>query len=444
MPTLDPYQVTGAQFLSTRSAALLADEPGLGKTCQAIAAADHVGAKQILVVCPAMVRRQWAREIERWSTERRTIQVIESAKDVAAALGAGVAITSYELATAHAAKLAGVAWGAVILDEAHFLKNPTAKRTRALLGRQCDRRGGISERAGRLWFLTGTPAPNDVSELYPMLRACGAWPSGQWPFIESFCKFFQTQYGIKITGTKNAPRLKQLMEPVMLRRTEEEVGQERPACRYADLVIDGKELHELSTSLSAIATLEQTPKIQALIDLAKADKMEEAHAHFKHFTEYRKNVGLAKVHGMVDYIKAELANGVQKIVIFAIHRDVIRFMQALLVDEKPVTVWGGMTPEKREKAVERFISHHYHRVMLANITAAGTGLDGLQKVSSRVIVMEPSWSPNDNHQAVRRLDRRGQAKPVLAQFVSLAGSIDEQINRTLIRKAEELAKVLDI
>lgn len=141
-----PYQREGAAFLASRKRAGLFDEPGLGKTAQAIFALDYVDARRAIIVTPAAVREVWFGEFKKFSRVERTLLKGRTTQDLVLWLRgkADVLITSYDLATRWATRITEeqTNYDALIVDEAHYIKNPTAQRTRALLGAQCDARGG--------------------------------------------------------------------------------------------------------------------------------------------------------------------------------------------------------------------------------------------------------------------------------------------------------------
>ena len=170
---LRPYQVAGADWLVARKHALLADEPGVGKTAQAIAACDGVGAENVLVLCPASAKHQWRQRFDIVSVFGRQSQVLPNCQ--ARPLPRGVVIASYDLAIRKplAGRLLSREWDVVIADESHYCASRKAKRSRYLWA-------GLTSKAARVWCLTGTPAPNHVGETWAMLNAFG-WYKGGHP-----------------------------------------------------------------------------------------------------------------------------------------------------------------------------------------------------------------------------------------------------------------------
>ena len=146
--TFRPYQIEGAKFLASKRYALLADDPGLGKTAQSVRACDAIGARTVAVVCPASVVLNWRREFDRWWPDwlERPLLYVES----------------YDKVARHCWREPN--FDLLIVDEAHYAKTPTAARTKALYGKSADGSGLVSK-AKRTWLLTGTPAPNNPAEL---------------------------------------------------------------------------------------------------------------------------------------------------------------------------------------------------------------------------------------------------------------------------------------
>src|SRR5690606_25794245 len=138
----------GVNFLKNRKFAMLWDEPGLGKSAQAITAWDQPDINNVLVICPASVVSVWVREISQWGHAQNT--------------GIISWTTSYEKAIRDRELIKKFNPSLVVIDEAHYLKSKTAKRTKVILGE-------IVKNAERAWFLTGTPMPNNPSELWPIL-----------------------------------------------------------------------------------------------------------------------------------------------------------------------------------------------------------------------------------------------------------------------------------
>ena len=166
MDKLMPFQEEGVEFLKAHKHALLADDMGLGKTAQAIVAANELKANKILVICPASVKIHWMHEFRKWTDKPYALQIINKKSDKIY-FNTRITIINYDLVISKGIynQLIHQEFGVGICDEAHYLKNLTAKRTKAILGKK-----GILTHCFCKWMLTGTPILNRPIELFPILR----------------------------------------------------------------------------------------------------------------------------------------------------------------------------------------------------------------------------------------------------------------------------------
>ena len=399
---LKPFQIAGRDFLASRPYALLADDMGLGKTVQAIAAAEAVGAKKILVICPASVRGGWKQEI------------LECGADFKFT-GALWHILSYnEACKPHKNILPE--YDVLILDEAHYLKNPDAQRTQAVLGNK-----GLVRRAKRVWALTGTPILNRPVELYPMLKVMAA--SAIAPFTtfalyaHQFCGAFWDGRGLNVRGASHLPELKKRLEGFMLRRTQEEVLTELP-----DLIVSRVPLSLTAEAEKNIWDFEREVQDRDALLSPTA----EAFGQLGDLATLMRVTGEAKVPAAAAYINTLLETE-RKVVVFAHHREVIRLLDVALGQHGVVTYQGGMTDQQKADAIAGFQTLGC-RVFIGNIKAAGTGINGLQNVASHVVFAELSWVPGEMAQAIGRLKRMGQnARRVHAHVLHAPGTLESAV-----------------
>lgn len=453
---LFPYQVEGAKWLSTRRTAILADEMGLGKSCQAITAADLAQAKNVLVLCPASARVNWVREFEKFSNyppenSPRSFTVLFDRKTEI--LPGNSAVASYDIAAACPEKFSRP-WDLMILDEVHFLKSAEAKRTHAVLGKE-----GIVRHAARIWAITGTPAPNNASELWPLLFTFGVTTLSFEKWVERFCNSYSYQGRRQISGTKmsRVGEVKALLKPHMLRRMKDEVMKELPPIFFQQMFVEPG-IVEIELEASFTHWIYPEDRKQELFDkLKKEEELVEAtigHAGLGRegmmalealatsVSTLRRYIGLQKVPPVAEMIADELErNAYEKVVIFAIHRDVIEGLRTRLAKFGAVTLYGGTEPDKRHRNIQRFQTNPKCRVFIGNITAAGTAIT--LTAAHNVVFVEQDWVPGNNAQAAMRCHRIGQKKPVTVRFVGVADSIDEHIAETLRRKVKELTALID-
>jgi SWI/SNF-related matrix-associated actin-dependent regulator 1 of chromatin subfamily A len=453
---LRPYQLAGAQWLVPRRHALLADDMGLGKSCQAIHAADLIGAKDILVICPANARVNWEREFERFSPMDRPCSVIFGMKDIVPP--SGVVITSFEWASTNAQKLKAKTWDLLILDEAHYLKEKTAARTKAVYGRSA-KFPGIAGKAARTWRLTGTPTPNKkASELWTHLYSCGIVTDSYWDFVFHFCTGFDAGFGFQIRGHKNEAELEALLKPFMLRRLKEDVLTDLPPIRFEEVTVersaveldpDFLEQMQGKGPAGLISELQIQEKIlyETLMSIKGNDCHEarlqaiEGMGRACSTTTLRRWIGMAKLPSVLEVIDAELASGsIDKIVIFAVHQSIIEAARKKLDKYHAVTLYGKTPLHKRQMNIDRFMNDPACRVFVGNVQAAGIAITLTS--ACEVAFVEKSWVPSDNAQAAMRVHRFGQTRPVRIRSFALYKSVDEQVDAVLTRKMKELCRIL--
>ena len=393
---LYPYQEIGVEFLAARRRAYLADDMGLGKTIMAASAARRVAARRTLIICPASARDNWRAEWDTWgpTTGEATIMSWSSPR----LLG--------ELSAT---------WDLVIFDEAHFGKNPKAKRTRALMAAQD---------ATRLWCLSGTPTPNkNFAELFTVFQALqphvltelGLPTYDNW--FDHFCLWSPTTYGRRVYGIQNTDDLRPYLDNFLLRRRLADVDLELPPLRV--------DLHRL-------------PKDGAfLADPAMADayqRMEaEAATDDASTSRLRRYLGEYKSPRIAAILTGELIERQYgKIVVMAYHRDVLTKLREHL-SPFGVTGFDGSTPvDKRQDIIDAFRSSTA-RVFVVQQTAGGTAIDGLQ-VANEIVLVEPGFVPDPIRQQIKRIHRIGSTRPCRARIFAVSGTLDEAILGTIARK----------
>lgn len=398
--TPNPHQLTGRDFLASRFHALLGDDPGLEKTYTLTLAAEAINAQKILVTCPASVRTHWYETMEMGRGHTRGLDVI-----------------SYNAAgdEKHRARLRDK-YDVWIGDEAHFLKTLTSRRTKALFGNGSQ---GLARRATYKWPATGTWAPNHRPvELYPVLRALHpAFASMDFAaYAHRYCGAYWDGYQLNVKGATKIDELEKMLQGFMLRRTEQEVYPDRVEpllhtvpveLTLSDMAliiaaedeIGGREAR-LSSSFDKCSALGDTSRLLRLL-------------------------GLAKVRHVTAFVE-DLLETVDKVVVFAHHIDVIARLSANFTDAGlgNVVFKGGMTDAQKDAAKAEF-TKDYCRIFIGQDDAAGTGVDGLQRVCNTAVFAEWDWTPGDTRQRMKRLGRTGQKeKLVNAHLLYAKGTLD--------------------
>lgn len=417
MEPLRPYQEEDAAILAGRRYAILAHDPGLGKTRTALYAAKLAGFRRIAVIAPAVVRDHWKRE-----------------KDVIYP-EADLHVDSYQRLVVNAA--ARMAFGrrdVLILDEEHFLKSRTSQRSKIVLGK-----AGLAHAFPRVWGASGTPMPRHPAELWPWLfafhpNALVARDIRTYDeFLNRFTWYRRTEWGPKVYAARNVPELKLLLSDVLIRRTVREAN--LPPLRMGVVTVTAPDLRD-------VLALQQDvdPSVLAMLDrgeLPQGDGSRFAMAKLRHA------IGDLKVHAAVDLLRDELDSDPHATrVVFAFHHSVLNVLEKELASFGVVGFRGGMTPAQQREAVESF-GTATRRVFAAQITAAAVGLDGLQHKAHEAVILEPEWNSDYNVQAGRRLARLGQTQPVQVRMLALAGTVDEALVRGHFREARMRREVVD-
>lgn len=441
--TLLPYQVDGSAFLATRERACLFDEMGVGKTAQAIAALDLAGAMKVLIVCPAAVREVWVGEIRKFARTQRRVLKGRDIQDLNLWLRgkAHVLIVSYEMAAKWAKRIEAARdiVDAIVFDEAHYLKNHDNARTSALLGSDLNNddwknQYGLARWGARVWFLTGTPNPNDAADIWSILRFCRATPLSRRIFRD---RYYTAKVGAHSSQhtprAEMVPELKQAIKSCSLRRTKESVGLQLPPIWLTNVTVDGD-------TREIVDLLRQHPEL----DRAIVDAIEKGGLSFldaQHIATLRRLVGEAKAPAYLEMLKEEFADGRGKTVIFGIHIAALRRIRdgLELAGIRCTGITGETSEVQRGEAVRRFQNDADCRVFVGNIKAAGTGLT--LTAGAEVDMFESDWAPASNAQALMRVHRIGQTRNVQARFITLANSIDVVVNEVVERKTRNIAQI---
>lgn len=448
------YQKAGVMFAINRPASLIADEPGLGKTVQAIGVLNLMPeARRIIVVCPASLKINWAREIRKWSVVSRAIFIADANvfpdQD-------GVVVINYDVLFRHRKKMLSIDWDLAVLDEAHAFKNPTARRTKMAFGSRAtktEKKMGMADVPGilarRRILLTGTPIANRPIDLFPLIEYLDPerWAGGYFQFGIRYCKGYRGRFGWDFTGSSNLDELQDLLRrTIMIRRKKIDVLTELPVKR--------RQLIEFESSLK-ILTVAETQALEQLKLLE--DKVEQAEGRFAYeeaieamsrgckigfseMSEERLRVAQEKIPQVIEHLTQAIEDS-QKVVCFVWHYEVA---EAIMAEFKgrAVRVMGEDDLIQRQAAVDRFQSDPSCQLFVGSIKAAGVGLT--LTASSHVVMVEQSWVPGENTQCEDRTHRIGQKKSVLVQYLVLERSVDATVMKRFIEKQDKIDQALDI
>ena len=411
------FQKIGVEFLKQRRSALLADEVGVGKTAQALIAADELRAVNILVICTASIKYDWKLRAIDWGFKKEDIHVVTTDTINQLKNKTGMFIINYDLCWRKPAEkiLATKNYTVLICDESHYLKNRDAKRTKAVFGV-----GGYASKSQYRWLMTGTPILNRPEELYTTLRAMCPERLGVYfdyiQFTMRYCGGKDGNWGWDASGATNIKELSSKLEGFMLRR-ERDV------------------LPDLPEKIMVKVHIPRTKTIDAIIYAENSAETDEE------LLSVRKRMGYAKVKDSAAYIR-ELLDSEEKIVVFAYHHIVIDELMKELDKFKPTKIIGGTPAKIRQSNIQKFIKDKKCRVFIGQIDAAGTGIDGLQGVCNHAVFVEFSYVPGVNQQAMGRIHRNGQERKTVFDFLIVEDSMDENILDKNLFKSEVVQSLM--
>ncbi|HEY3952883.1 MAG TPA: DEAD/DEAH box helicase [Streptosporangiaceae bacterium] len=435
---------------------LLADEPGLGKTAQALLAAEATNAYPLLVVVPNVVKTNWAREAAQW-TPHRAATVVQGDGEAVDGF-ADIVVLNYEVLDRHVGWLGDFGFRGMVVDEAHFIKNKTSQRSQHVLALS-DR---IRSRTDHplLMALTGTPLINDIDDFRAIWQFLG-WIDDSEPLDSLMDALEDTGLTPADRGFAAAAR-QCVIDLGIVRRRKLDVAADIPARRIADLPVElderaGRSIRAAERELAArmvaryetaLANRSSDAGVEGIDHdlvrrVARSELTEAATAKSGEnvFTMMRR-IGQAKAELAADYA-TQLARSAGKVVFFAKHVDVMDSAEGLFARQgiRFSSIRGGQTPSVRQANVDAFVNDPGVGIAVCSLTAAGVGLN--LQVASNIVLAELSWTDAEQTQAIDRSHRIGQAEPVTAWRIIAAQTIDAQIAGLIDSKAGLAARALD-
>ena len=433
------YQNDGGALLASKDRWGLHDEMGVGKTATVWNAVERAGMERGIVVCPAFLRENWIGEYRKFvRTPRRLCKGMNIHDYYAWQRGKfDILVTSYEQATAWSNNVRKTfeVLDFVALDEAHFLKNSGAKRTKAIMGEDLAGLNGMIEWSQHVWHVTGTPMANDPQDIYTFLRMCWATSLSETTFTDRYFHKTRTRFGARMTPRPEmVSELQALIANNSIRRTKRDIGIQLPPIHLTSTLVDG-DTEQVRHLLSEYPGLERA--IVAAVEQGGLSFLDA-----QHIGTLRRLVGEAKSVPYGYMLHEELTSGASdKRVVYGIHVDALTNLRDFLWKNNIYAVLvNGQTPEKeRQAAVRAFQEDPRCQVFIGNIRAAGVGIT--LTAACEIDILESDWSPAGNAQAIMRVHRIGQHRTVHARFITLARSIDEMVNRVVAHKTASIASI---
>ena len=433
---------------------LLADEPGLGKTAQALIAAEIAGAFPLLVVVPNVVKTNWLREVRQWLPKRRPTVVHGDGVELNAF--SDIFIVNYDILDRHVGWLSKFDFRGMVVDEAHFIKNKDSQRSKHVQAVARTIRARL--RHPLLVALTGTPLINQIEDFRMIWQFLG-WIDDKKPLGELMAKLEATGLTPADPGFFQEAR-KAVISMGIVRRRKRDVAADIPARRIADIPVelDGEAGRSIVDAERALVgrLLERYDRVIAargasvegidddLVRLVCNSEVEETaqdDTGDNVFTLVRK-IGQAKAVMAADYT-AQLARNVGKVVFFAKHIDVLDQALAHFAAAGITTtsIRGDQTTTARQAAIDAFTNDDAVQVIVCSLLAAGVGVN--LQAASNVVLAELSWTSAEQTQAIDRVHRIGQELPVTAWRILAAQTIDTRIAELIDQKSGLAARALD-
>jgi superfamily II DNA or RNA helicase len=428
--TLRPFQGAAVQYAVRARRTFLADEPGLGKTLQALVSLQTAAAFPALIVCPASLRLNWLREAARWLPDR-SARAVDPDRPV---LEADLHVVSYDVLHRLTEPLQRCPPRALVLDEAHFCKNPSARRTRAALAI-----AGALDEAALVLLLTGTPVVNRPDDLIAQLRILDRLEAvgGQ----RSLARAQRHAHEAQLLH-------KRLRRTCFVRRHKADVLRQLPDKQRVVVPVSITNRAEYRTVQADVARwlreqAEADERFLAEIEVLPPGERETAIRARGREAEQRARRAEAlvrvgklalvaargKLDAAVEWIDAFLESG-EKLVVFTRHREIGDRVLQSFPDAAIAT--GRITADRRMQQIARFQEDPGCRLIICSLDAAGVGIT--LTAASNVAFLEMGWTPAAHDQAEDRVHRIGQHNAVTAWYLLAADTIDERIAAVVERK----------
>lgn len=433
---LFPFQRVGVNFGKHARKFLLADDMGLGKTFQSILITEELECKKTLMIGLKACYRTWRKERKKWAPHINLVEIKGSKKrktKLITEFTEGIMVITYESLNNYMDLLLAIGWDAIILDEAHAIKNYKSKRTIA----------AKKFKAPVQIALTGTPVLGKATKATRELFSILSWLYPErfrsyWRFIDHYYIYEDGE----VRGIKNMNEFRAMLAPIMLRRLKKDVLPELPGKTPYPIAVElypaeRRILKQLEESM--VAQLSNGEVISAGIVLTQITRMRQCCISSRllssELDETAEEFKSAKLDAVLNFILENQED--HKMVVFTQFKEAIEVFKPMLeqnnIQYREVT--GKVTGKKRETALDDFELKPEIRVCLATIQSIGVATDGLQ-VADRALFIDRYWTEGINEQCEDRLNRQGQASNVLVVNFIAENSVEERILDMLQEKSD--------
>lgn len=441
---LYPYQKVGVEFLvEARGRSIIADPPGVGKTAQALGYIQYMNFDRVLIVCPSTVKYSWSKEIEKWT--KKDYVVIDDKTDITKIKpDTSIWIINYDLLVSRGKtskvtisrldQLLKVRFDLIVLDESHYIKNPSAGRTKAIRL--------LSQKIPHIVFLTGTPMLSKPAELFSTLNLLNPleW-SSYYGFTKRYCDGKQTQYGYQANGATNTQELHERIKKYYIRRDKQEILSQLP--RKIHIPVPVKMPQDIERRYNKA----ENDFITYLLTESKKTKKEIQKTmmaeHLAQLNVLRNICSQGKIDTAIELI-GNITNSGEKIVVFSSFIDTLNEVESRLKagGVQSVMINGTISEDQRMVAIDSFQNDPNTQVFLGGIKSAGVGIT--LTAATNVLFIDFSWNPADHEQGEDRIHRPGAVSESVNIYQLIArDTIDLKLEELLQKKRKIICKVID-
>ena len=426
-PPMD-HQKVAIEKLLANNKYILADDMGLGKTTSAVIASLESGARKILIVCPASLKINWEREIKNYSD--RKILIVEGRKW---GHTFDFYIINYDIIKNYHTTdksedsddyklLVNTNFDLAIVDEAHYISNTTANRTRLL--------NDVLDTIPKVWLLTGTPMTSRPINYFNLLKIVDSPLTLNWQtYVRRYCKGFQFRVGNRkvwnTSGASNLDELRELTKNVVLRRMKTDI-----------LDLPEKIVTPVFLELSSKMYDEE---LEEFVRISKEKKEEDTISiTLNRLMKVRQLISYEKIPYTCELIDKCIEQGKKVIVLtnFTMTVDMLHEKYK----KTSVVLDGRMSKDRRQESVDRFQNEDKIKVFIGNIKAAGVGIT---LTAAEVVIMNDlSFVPADHSQGEDRAYRYGQKNSVLVYYPVFENTIEKVIYNILQKKKGIIDQVM--
>jgi SNF2 family DNA or RNA helicase len=406
--TLMPYQKAGVAYAGSVGRCLIADQMGLGKTVEAIASLEYRDAFPAIIVCPASLKENWKREINKW-LPHRSVNILSGKGNIA---NVDVNIVNYDIIGRFVEPIMHLKPMGLVLDESHYVKTSKTKRTEAV--RDIAKK---VPQSGTVLLLSGTPVTNRPEELVSQLEILGMLSrfGGKWAFLKRYTNAYHNGFGWDTKGASNLNELNmKLRQNCYIRRTKDEVLKELPA--------KTRNVVHVEPSGKGYAEYRKAEGDLLAFLAENGYRASDTAEHLRRTTVLKRLAADAKMESVIEWIDSFLESCDRKLVVFAHNVAIVDYLAGKYGN---LRVSGQDSMEDRQHAVDSFQKDPKARVIVLNLQAGGVGLT--LTAGSDVCFVQQGWTPGEHDQAEDRCHRIGQENSVQVWYLIGVNTIDEDI-----------------